>query len=141
MNPNRPRRWSVPILTLPDGRVFADFGYGFEQVVTQLRRVRDRATLAVPVGSCRPTGGTQPAPAQPTGSEQMLNTRPVNGVSVTNTPAATSCWSNQAGSYRSFVDDFARAHRGAAGGAVRRARIGWRTVTPATRRTAQPRAR
>src|SRR4051812_6331264 len=30
---NRPRLWSVPILTLPDGRVFADFGYGFEQVV------------------------------------------------------------------------------------------------------------
>ena len=102
VDPNRPRLWSVPILTLPDGRVYADFGYGFEQVVSSCA-----ASLAVqpsPAPSATPTQPvvTQPAPAQATTSEQMLNTRPANSASVTNTPAASSCWSTEAGSIQVF---------------------------------------
>jgi hypothetical protein len=102
VDPNRPRLWSVPILTLPDGRVFADFGYGFEQVVTSCAASVTVQPSAVPAPTAAQPVVTQPAPAQATGSEQMLNTRPVNGMSVTVTTAASSCWSSESGSVQVF---------------------------------------
>src|SRR4029079_16183112 len=52
VDPNRPRLWSVPILTRPDGRVYADFGYGFEQVVSSCASVSVQPS---PAPSATPT--------------------------------------------------------------------------------------
>jgi hypothetical protein len=86
---------SVPVLVTPDGRIYANFGYGYEPVIRACGY--HPAASAAPAyrpshvpsgqtagsqssGSTPPTyqpstfgpGNTQPAPAQPTESERML---------------------------------------------------------------------
>lgn len=102
IDPTRRTLMSVPVLTLPDGRVFADFGYGFEQVVSSCAASVAVQPTTAPLATPAQPVVTQPAPAQPTTSEQMLNTRPVNGVPVPNTSLASSCWSSETGSVQVF---------------------------------------
>lgn len=84
----------VPVVVLPDGRVFANFGYGYEQVVrTCSSSVVIQPNAAVQSGPVQPVV-TQPAPAQATASEQMLGvTRPGAHQQADLNP----CWSSQAG--------------------------------------------
>jgi hypothetical protein len=80
---------SVPVLVTPDGRVFADFGSGYEQLV------RNCATpLANYQPAQQPPSVTQPVPNQPTASAQMAQ----RGAQPSSLPRATtvnsqSCWS------------------------------------------------
>jgi hypothetical protein len=94
----------VPILTLPDGRVFADFGYGFEQIVSSCASVRRRAAvgwLAAATQLSRWSPSPRPRRPRP---PSKCSTPPANSASVTNTLAATSCWLTEAG----FVQVFRR---------------------------------
>jgi len=50
---------SVPVIVSPDGRVFANFGAGFEQVVTAC------GTSPLVAGSIQPRGTIQPTVVQP----------------------------------------------------------------------------
>ena len=86
--------YSTPVLVTADGRIFANFGYGYEQVVRscgnhqsvtgpsgyQPSTVPSQTAGAASSESTPPTyqpstfgpANTQPAPAQPTASERML---------------------------------------------------------------------
>jgi hypothetical protein len=111
--PNAAFVQNIPVVMLQDGRVFANFGYGFEQVVRSCQP-GGFATVVGGYGGGVITNGsaivqptavqpvvTQPAPAQPTASEQML-TRAISPASVVTAvpgPLAVqvitpSCWSN-----------------------------------------------
>jgi len=85
---------SVPVLVTADGRIFANFGYGYEPVIRACgyhpaasaapsyrpSNVPSGQTAAAQSSYTPPTyqpstfgpGNTQPAPAQPTASEHML---------------------------------------------------------------------
>jgi hypothetical protein len=92
----------VPILVLPDGRVFANFGAGFEQVVTACGVSTGIAVTNVLPSVIQPTvvqpsaiqpgidAGlfpfTSPAPIQETASQQMLQAQQQVGV------ANRACW-------------------------------------------------
>ena len=93
----------VPAVVLPDGRIFVNLGYGFEQVVRTCPSTNVVQT-AVPqyVAPTQPVV-VQPAPAQPTASEQMLATmRSPTATQTTQGFVATgqtssSCWANRSG--------------------------------------------
>ena len=90
----------VPVVVLPDGRMFADFGYGYEPIT---RGCGGAAlfvqSVAVPVqpavvqpSVAQPSAGvterlpyTPPVPAQQTASQQMLSQQALSSVSA---PAA-----------------------------------------------------
>ena len=106
---------NIPVVMLQDGRVFANFGYGYEQVV---RTCAPSGVVPVVTGYASvPRGSTivqptpmqpvvtQPAPAQPTASEQMLARAlsPATVVTAIPGPLAVqlvtpSCWSHYGGS-------------------------------------------
>ena len=78
---------NIPVLITPDGRVFADFGMGYEQLVRNCATPLNVYQQTQPVQPAT----TQPVPNQQTASQQMLN----------NLPRATrtnsqSCWSTDA---------------------------------------------
>ena len=82
---------SVPILVTPDGRVFADFGNGYEQLVrncaTPLSSFQGNYPNAQPAQQPVQPSVTQPAPNPQTASQQMLN---LPRATMTN---SQSCWS------------------------------------------------
>ena len=103
---------NFPVAILQDGRVFANFGFGFEQVVRACAVNGFATTVGVPT-----TGSTiaqpiaiqprviQPAPVQQTASEQQLIRAlyPASVVTVLPGPLAAqfvtpSCWSSFSGS-------------------------------------------
>ena len=81
---------SVPVFVTTDGRVFANFGYGYEEVVRACGHYQapsgpssyrpgqssDQQSPSSTPSTYEPStfgpGNTQPAPAQPTESERML---------------------------------------------------------------------
>jgi hypothetical protein len=85
---------SVPVLVTADGRIYANFGYGYEQVIRSCgfhpaasstpayrpSNVPSNQSAGAQPSTTPPTyqpstfgpGNTQPAPAQPTESERML---------------------------------------------------------------------
>jgi hypothetical protein len=79
----------VPLVLLADGRAFADFGYGYEQVV---EACGSRASYGAQVVS--PSGANQPGVIQPTVSQPAPGapsiTPPVPGQGVRH-----PCWSLQ----------------------------------------------
>lgn len=110
---------SIPVVLMPDGRIFADFGYGYEPVL------RSCATAAAPVAyttaptqysppayaaptysvpSYGPQPFDQPAPAQPTAADQMLgahlgqpSAQPAPGAGrAVQRPVISACWATDA---------------------------------------------
>ncbi len=111
---------NIPVVLLQDGRVFANFGYGYEQVIRTCSpggfgsvSSGYGASLVTGGGVVQPTvvqpTATQPAPAQTTESERML-IRAVSPATVVNAmpgPLAVqvvtpSCWSNYGASVYVF---------------------------------------
>lgn len=107
---------NFPVVMLQDGRVFANFGFGFEHVVRSCS-VNGFASGVNGVVATPITGSTiaqpialqpqiiQPAPAQPTASEQQLwrALYPATVVTALPGPLAVrlltpSCWSSASGS-------------------------------------------
>jgi len=97
---------TIPVVVFPDGRVFADFGRGFEQVVRQCGVVASvvvqpqagvqptvvQPTVTQPGVGVSPTlPYTPPVPNQQTSSQQMLSRMPGPGgqTVVVNSQA---CW-------------------------------------------------
>jgi hypothetical protein len=113
--PNAGLVQNIPVFMLQDGRVFANFGYGFESVVrtcaptsfgpavTNYGTVTTIGSTIVQPSPVQPVV-TQPAPAQRTASEQML-VRALSPAAVVTTlpgPLAVqvvtpSCWSSYGG--------------------------------------------
>lgn len=94
---------SIPVLVSPDGRVFADFGGGYEQLVRNCATpyanyqpaTQPSAGMQPAVVQPSPLPYTQPVPNQPTASQQMATQQQQQ---VATLPRATtlnsqSCWS------------------------------------------------
>ena len=113
--PNAAIVQNIPVVMLQDGRVFANFGYGYEQVVRTCTPggiapiVRGYQPVTTGSTIVQPTAVqpivTQPAPAQATASEQMLARALSPAAVVTAVPGplavqlvTPSCWSSYAGS-------------------------------------------
>jgi hypothetical protein len=116
--PNAAIMQNIPVVMLHDGRVFANFGYGYEQVV---RTCAPAGVAPLVTGYANVTTGaivqptvvqpviTQPAPAQQTASEQMLARALSPATVVTTIPGplaaqvvTASCWSNYGSSVYVF---------------------------------------
>jgi hypothetical protein len=97
---------NLPVVVLTDGRVFADFGRGYEQIVNRCTTVVNTSVFPTPVVQpsvvqptvvqptiSQPQPYTPPVPNQQTASQQMLqqtNGQPFAGQSnFVNTQA---CW-------------------------------------------------
>jgi hypothetical protein len=101
----------VPVVILNDGRVFADFGRGFEQVVrpcgvpvnfgaesapvVQQPGVVQPAVTQPAIGSSQVQPYTPPVPNQMTGSQQMLQAQQLQA-SKSTVVNSQMCWSNDA---------------------------------------------
>ncbi|MEP6491381.1 MAG: hypothetical protein ABJF01_01800 [bacterium] len=116
-NPNAPRRpvffGNIPVVVLPDGRVFADFGRGFERVVRSCGvpvnfgaesppgvvqpAVVQPSIAQPPVGASQPLPYTPAVPNQPTASQQMLPQAEQQAQASRSTVVNPNmCWSNDA---------------------------------------------
>ena len=99
---------NLPIVVLPDGRVYADFGRGYERIA---RGCNAQPSYSVPVqvgqqnvtqptvyqpsvGVSQPLPYTPPAPNQQTASQQMLNQSNPQALAIqSNLVNQQSCWS------------------------------------------------
>lgn len=109
---------SIPVVLMPDGRIFADFGYGYEPVLRSCAAAAvtyaappaqysppNYATPSYSVPSYDTPAFSQPAPAQPTAADQMLAgmqraQQPAQAsptpVRTTSAPVIASCWATDA---------------------------------------------
>jgi hypothetical protein len=67
---------NLPVVVLPDGRVFADFGRGYEQVIRSCASVVNTYGVVQPSPVAQPTV-VQPTISQPTIAQPMPYTPPV----------------------------------------------------------------
>jgi hypothetical protein len=67
---------SLPVVVLPDGRVYADFGRGYEQVIRSCAAVYGNYTVVQPQPVIQPTV-VQPTVVQPGVSQPLPYTPPV----------------------------------------------------------------
>lgn len=98
---------NLPVVVLPDGRVFADFGRGFERiarscnftnyvtapVVTGQPTVTQPVVIQPNVTVTQPLPYTQPVPNQQTASQQMLYPANQQTLAIQSTLVnQSSCW-------------------------------------------------
>jgi hypothetical protein len=105
---------NVPVVVLSDGRVFANFGRGFERVVNPCGvpasfgaglspalaqpSVVQPSVAQPPVGVNQPLPYTPPVPSQPTASQQMLPQASQQALASGSTLVNTQmCWGNDRG--------------------------------------------
>jgi hypothetical protein len=70
VQPATPYFASIPVVVFPDGRIFANFGYGYEQVVTACGTSPGVIVIQNPVDQ----GLVQPTVVQPTITQPTINT-------------------------------------------------------------------
>lgn len=70
VQPAMPYYASIPVIVFPDGRIFANFGYGYEQVVTAC----GTALGVVVAQNLVDPGLVQPTVVQPTVTQPSINT-------------------------------------------------------------------
>jgi hypothetical protein len=100
---------NIPVIALPDGRVFADFGRGFEQIVrgcgsgtafvTSVLPAPAQPAVIQPAVVQPPVVVTQPVPYNPPIAGQQIVSQPLNGMTGAQVIAGQStiinpgaCW-------------------------------------------------
>lgn len=97
---------NVPVVALPDGRVFADFGRGFEQIVrgcgtgtafvTSVLPASPQPAVVQPSVVQPPVVVTQPLPYNPPVPGQQIVSQPLNGLTGAQVIAGQSMIVNSA---------------------------------------------